>query len=195
METASQPFHIRALAWLRERTVVEPGTPVASEDSMALLLTTREERPATALFDVGGLFVLAASAAMSVLAQQAGIDELARRMLMTGVVGTLVGGAGLLAFGWLVRSANRVPVAVRVHTGEPEPLRAQAIEDLRHRARDREAWVVAEHGFSTDALMAATRLGVRCFHARGPGIEEVARSERRFAGDDGPETEALRAQD
>ena len=170
----ARSFDVRALAWLRERHRVDPGAPPRREGSVAMVMATLRGEPSTAMLDITGLGMLVVSAAMAVLAQQSTVvDELGRRMLHTGTIGALVLGLGLLALGWLVRSNSDVPVAVRVHAGRPEPIVAQSIEELRARAPNREAWVVAEHGFSRDALMAATRLGVRCFHARGRDIEEV----------------------
>lgn len=173
-------FDTRALAWLRERHRVEPGAAARREGSVAMVMATLRGETSTAAFDIAGVAMLVVSAAMAVLTEQSTVvDELGRRMLHTGSIGALVLGLGLLALGWLVRSNADVPLAVRVHAGRPEPIVAHAIEDLRAQAPNREAWVVAEHGFSSDALMAATRLGVRCFHARGPDIEEVVRDDAR----------------
>ncbi len=174
---SDRPLATRTIDWLRARHRVDPGTPVKHEGSCALVLGSVEEAPTSTLaFDVCGLLALASSAVLSVMAQQSSFAGLGHTMLQTGIVGTLVAGLALLAFAWLVRSANRVPVAVRVHGSARGPIGAHAIEDLRRRAPNREAWVVAEHGYETDALLAATRLGVRCFHADGPSIDEIARA-------------------
>jgi hypothetical protein len=177
---SDRPLTTRTLDWLRAHHRVDPSTPVKHEGSVALVIGSVEESPTSTLaFDVCGLVALGSSAALSVMAQHSSVAGLGRTMMQTGIVGTLVAGLALLAFAWLVRSANRVPVAVRVHGSAREPIAAHSIEDLRRRAPNREAWVVAESGFSTDALTAATRLGVRCFHAQGPEIAEVARDMHR----------------
>lgn len=175
-----RPLTTRTLDWLRAHHRVDPSTPVRHEGSVALVLGDVEEAPTSTLaFDVSGLLVLASSAVLSVMAQQRSFAGLGGTMLQTAIVGTLLVGLALLAFAWLVRSANRTPVAVRVHGNAREPIEARAIEELRRRAPNREAWVVAEHGYSSDALLAATRLGVRCFHADGPRIAEVAHATPR----------------
>lgn len=166
-------FQSRALAWLRDRHGVEVGWPGPHALDVEWLPATVRDRQQTRMFDVTALVVLAASAVLSVLSQEEVFAGLADRMLHTAIVGTLVAGLGLLLFGWSVRRAAAAPVAVYIDAGTRGPVAADVVERMRVAAPQREIFLVAERGFTSDALQAATRLGVRCIRAQGARFREA----------------------
>lgn len=167
------PFRHRAVAFVRESLGVE--TEVLPQSRI-------EDEAGNARFD-GAVFVDRRSSALNLAALwsfsiAAIVALLADRPLSTAQHDAVVLAASVLAIAgamllvaafWSRRRARR-PLVVELRAGVEVDV--DAVEAAHAAANGHAAWIVAERGFTNDALATAARLSMRCFVVTGRSFAE-----------------------
>ena len=167
------PFRHRALAFVRDRmdvhTDIVPQTKIEDEHGNARVEgAVFVDRRASAL-NLASLWTYSFAAVVALVADRplpiATHDAVVVSASVLAIVATFL----LAAAFWARRRARRFLWI---------DLRGDAEVDLAvieaAAASDRPTWVIAEQGFTRDALAAAARLSVRCFAKHDRSFAEVA---------------------
>jgi hypothetical protein len=167
------PFRHRALAFVRDRmdvhTDVLPQTKIEDEHGNARVEgAVFVDRRASAL-NLASLWTYSIAAVVALVADRplpvATHDAVVVSASVLAIVATIL----LAAAFWARRRARRFLWIDLRGDAKVEPAVIEAIV-----ASDRPTWVMAEHGFTPEALAAAARLSVRCFATHDRSFAEVA---------------------
>lgn len=184
----TKPFRYRALAFLRDRmnvhTTAAPESRIENEQGWARFDGALVEASASSTLNLTALWILT-SAAVVALVRERPMSAAGHEALATAASIGLVAGIALLVAAFVVRRRNTTPLRIELRVGHR--VDADAIEGLHRDRAGRLAWIVAEKGFTPEALAAAARLDVRCLdrdsddyalvertHIAAPAIAEAA---------------------
>ncbi len=181
-----QSFRRRAVTCLRDDHQIDteclPHEELEHDDGLMLIDGTLVRAARDNPFSKAALWAFAASYGSGLAAGQGvggGLE----------VVLHLVTGASAFAAFWLLvaafyrRRGRREPLVIALHarTRTRGPVEAATIEAVRDEAGANKAWIMAEAGYTADALLTADRLHVRCYALEADHF--VAPSRRAFANE------------
>jgi hypothetical protein len=173
-----QSFRFHAISWLRDDMNVDtdclPHEEIEADDGTAILDGTIVQASRSNPFLKQALLGLAMSYGFGLAAGQplAGPIQLVFQLL--------TGASAIVAFGFIVAAFVRrrgrrkhVVVELRPHVRNLDIVDAPMIRALREEADGREAWMIAEGGFSPAALAAANAASIRCFTCKNDHFVEI----------------------
>jgi hypothetical protein len=159
----TKPFRYRALAFLRDRmnvhTTAAPESRIENEQGWARFDGALVEASASSTLNLAALWTLT-SAAVVALVRERPMSAASHDALATAAFVGLVVGIALLVGAYVVRRRNTTRMRIELRLGDR--VDADVIEGLHAHRQGRLAWIVAETGFTPEALATAARLDVRC---------------------------------
>lgn len=172
------PFHVRALNWLRERMDVEtellPTNVLASESDPdhAYVRGHVVQGGHTDTLAFIALLGLLVAACLGMTAARPGFSEALTSSLQISAGALAVAAIALVVVDAWSAHARRRPVEIVVRARTADTVAPELIEKWRGDGRGM-LWVVSENGFAPEALELARKASVRCFVPSAGTIAEV----------------------